>query len=325
MAYFATAYDTTAQKAVNTQKVVASAITALVNENFVAINNQTPGIDLPIYTDGCTPSLVTTMTDSEMSIPVFAHPLYVSMQQLRGSSNESYLLSDARGYMGLKPLDHNGKLTIKGHTEFDFVRYRTLLSAWWYKGNIDSFKYLSPILISIYSKWLSESISRRFGLDPQDQLLISILSAYFYQSLFYSETFFDESITVKMAKSIAQATYADIELVLDVMDQAREMKDLHDLCKAIVAVTDNPRLSDFNAPLLITLIATSWFGSNAREIAAVALEHIPTFITMVYSCLTDRGYGKTPIAKTVEKFKGSKGGDHFVLSLKSLLNQIQEG
>lgn len=322
MAFIASAYDTAAAKGVNIEKVQSYIQQALVRSNFAVINNQTPGVDLPVFTDGCTPTIITTRTEDEMSIPVFSHPVFVDMSSIRRDEAETYMVSDCRGFMPAKPIDNTGKLVIKNSTEYTFTKVRTLLSSHWYKKNTEDFKHLSPILTGVYASWVSEAISRRFALDAQDQLYIAILAGYYYQSLFYTYSDFDDQDRAKIATVVARATRADIEVVLEIVERFAHMEQLYDFCEAVKAVTDNPRLDEFNTALLVTMIATSWFGMNAREIAAVSLEHVPTFVMMIYSCFTDRSYNRTPLAKIAEKYKGNKGADSFVLSLKSLISRI---
>ena len=50
----------------------------------------------------------------------------------------------------------------------------------------------------------------------------------------------------------------------------------------------------------------SWFGSNAKEILAVALEHPPTWYAIVFSSLEERTYKNSMIARVAERF--GKGG-----------------
>lgn len=323
MPFYATAYDTTAGRGISVNKVTGAIAKALVRENFAIVNNQQPGIEMPIPQDGCVPTVLTTQTEGEMSVPVFAHPVFVDLSEIRKSSVETYLVSDARPYMIGKPVDRDGKLVVKNKTEFDFTKNRTILSSHWYKRNTESFKHLSPALIGIYSSWLSESISRVFGLDAGDQQLLAVVAAYHYQSLFYPYSKFDESDRLKIASAVSRATLADIDSVIDLIDENPVMEGLYDLCEVAKKVTANPRLQELNPGVVISMIHTSWMGTNGREIAAVALEHVPTFVMMVYSSFTERSYKFAPLSKIVERYRGRKGEDMFIRSLKSLLDELK--
>lgn len=323
MPFYATAYDTTAGRGVNINKIAGAIQQSLLKENFALVNNQQQGIEMPIPQDGCVPTLVTTQTDVEMDIPVFSHPVYVDLSAIRKSSVENYMVSDARPFMIGKPTDRDGRLVVKNQTEFDFTKNRTILSSHWYKRNTDSFKHLSASLTAIYAAWVSEAISRRFGLDPKDQHYLAILAAYHYQSLFYTDTKFDENDRLKIAPVVAKSTYAEIDLVLEVLDRFTQMEGIFDYCKAARELTENPRLEELNPALLVTMVSTSWIGTNGREIAAVALEHVPTFVMMTYGAFTERTYKLAALSKITDRFKGRKGEDEFLRNLKTLIAQIK--
>lgn len=323
MPFYATAYDTTVGRGVNINKIMGAVKIELLRENFAMSNNHTPGIDLPVWEDGCTPSIVTTLTEGEMSIPVFAHPLFVDLSDVRKSDVENYMISDARPFMVGKPINSKGELVAKNKTEFDFTKNRTLLSAHWYKREVNSFKFLSPCLLGIFASWVSEGISRRFGLDPKDQQYIAVLAAYHYLSLFSFDSKFDENDHLKMAPAIVKATYADIETVLDLLGRFPTMEGIHDLCEHIKEATENPRLDDLNPGLLVTMISTSWIGTNSRDIASVALEHVPTFVMMVFGSFTERSYRHASLSKIAERYRGRKGEDEFIRSLKALVTRLK--
>ena len=322
MAFYATAYDTTAARSVSTTKITSAISQAIIQDNIVETNNKLLG--LPMAIDGCTASVLTTRTDSEMAVPVFPHPIYVDMKSLRGSLTDSYMVVDCRAFMPMKPLDPTtNQFKVKNLTEFEFAKNRALLSSHWYKQKGEGFKHLAPELVSIYSSWISETISRRFGLDPNDQNIIAIIAGYHYLSLFYPYSKFSEQDKVRMAPMIARTTYSDIETVLEILDNHPDISGIEGMVAIIKEVTQNSRLTDLNVPLLISMIATSWAGMNSREIAAVALEHVPTFIMMCFGAFTERGYKHSSLSKITERFKGRKGEDNFIRNLKRLIDTIK--
>ena len=319
MSFYATAYDTTAGRGMVTAKITTAIQQALIRNNFAETNNNQPGVDMPVPAEGCVPTLITTQSDEEMGIPIYAHPIYVDLSSVRKSATNTYMVSDARPFMSGKPVDASGNLIVKNKTEFDFTKNRTILSSLWFRKEFNSFKYLSPMLTSVYASWLSENISRRFALDAKDQHYIAILAAYLYQSFFYPYAKFEEEDRLKMAPNISRAVQAEIDVVIDTLDQFPVMEGLFDFCAHVKALTENPRLEELNPGLLIAMLTSSWFGTNGREIAAVGIEHVPTFVMMVYSSFTERTYRLAPISKITERFKGRKGEDDFIRSLKHLI------
>lgn len=321
MAFFALAYDTTAAQGIITTKSVGAIQQALLRNNFALANNRDPAINMPIPEDGAVPTVLSTRTADEMSVPIFSHPLLVSLAEVRKSDSETYLVSDARSFMPTK-LTNDG-IIIKNSSEFEFTKYRTIFSSHWYKKHTDSFKHLSPILPAIYASWVSEAITRRFGLDARDQMYLNILAAYLYCSFFYEYSEFDSKDRDRLAASIARATRVDAQEVYSVLEAHPQMANIDDFCHYARVITENPRLDELSPALVVTMIANTWLGLNAREIAAVALEHVPTFIMMVYSCYANRFYRISQLSKICDRYKGSKGEDGFMLSLKTLAAQLK--
>jgi hypothetical protein len=156
---------------------------------------------------------------------------------------------------------------------------------------------------------MSDSIGRRFGLDPRDQLLLMIVSHYYYQSLFYNEI--NEDIKQTFAVHTIKATRAPSELVLDIFDRIGEMGSIADYCNNVKAVVENIRLKDLNAGLVITLMGNSWFGLNSKEVLAVAIEHPPTWVSLVYTVLKEKTYRNSQLARVAERYtKKSLASDY---------------
>lgn len=99
------------------------------------------------------------------------------------------------------------------------------------------------------------------------------------------------------------------------------MTGIKDFCAQVKEITENNRLQAFEEGILVNLLIASWFGTNAREMIAVALEHPPTWIALVYAAFTEKSYKNTVISKIAYRYLGSKGENDFVRSLVSLINE----
>ena len=132
--------------------------------------------------------------------------------------------------------------------------------------------------------------------------------------------FQDPAASLDPRQSIGKA----IEEVFEILEAHPEMDSIETFCKAAKDATQNTRLEDLNVGLLISMIATTWTGVNSREIAAVALEHVPTFVMMAYGAFTERSYKFSALSKITERFKGKKGEENFIRNLKRLIDKIKE-
>ncbi|MFO5979474.1 hypothetical protein ACLBSL_32845, partial [Klebsiella pneumoniae] len=53
-------------------------------------------------------------------------------------------------------------------------------------------------------------------------------------------------------------------------------------------------------------------GTASRENVGVALEHMPTYITLIYMALADRSYRKTVLSQKVEMVSRSDDASRFI-------------
>jgi hypothetical protein len=260
------------------------------------------------------PVLVEGTSTGESNIPYFAHPLLVT-----GVDKKLYMCSDVRPYL---TSGNNGSYQkqIKNQTEYNISKSRLALNILWLTESPTKLRDISNLPMSVFASWISESLTKRFALDPKDQFLLAITAAIYYQSLFTEFTIFTDEDKNKIAAPVMRSTKADSKTVFEVMDKITNLGNISDFCSACKVVLENPRIEDLNAGLLITIIGNTWFGMSAKEVLAVALEHPPTWITIVYAALTERTFKNSMIAKIAERQAGSKGGDDFLRAFVSTVS-----
>ena len=318
---FVTPYQTTVGSGFVITKAEQAIKEAIVKTDFALINSKEPSIDLYHNDQGVIASVVTNATAEEQALPFFSHPMLIDFRDSRIQNNRVFMVGDARAFLYSEKVNSNTGVIIRNSVDFNFVKLRTQLSAIWYSGQYADFKYLSPTLMAMYSSWISENLTRRFALEAEDQLKIAIISAFFYAALFEEEVNLTEQAKQKLTGYIASFTHTNANYVFGIADQIKAFTGIESLCDAIKEILENPRLEDLNVGSFISVISSSWAGSNKLEIAAVAVEHIPTWICLVYSSFIDKTYAKTPLGRITERYRGVKGEQEIIRGMKLLLNR----
>lgn len=319
MPIFLTGYDTRAGKGLVTAPIVSLIQRAVVQTNFADKNATLNGIDLGTATNPSV-ALITTTTPEEMSIPPLVFPMYVEMGSVSGRKSNSYVFVDVRPYLSGTQLSPGNSLNIRQKDNFDFFTVNGILTAGWIKENKrNSFKFLGSAPLAVYSNMISQAIDRHLGLDPLEQLKISIVAAAFYINLFNEKSTFVESEMVSVTRNIGNVLKAPAELVYEILENLDPMKDLEGLVEAIKKIVDNPRLDVLNLGTLVTVINGMWYGPYGKELIIAALEHPPTWVSILYAAYTDRGMKHSGVTKITERFKGSRGGDDFIRNMKVLV------
>lgn len=315
MSIFKTAYDTTVGSGFVMNKTELAIKESIIKDYINQIHgNLKTELDIK-------PILLSNSGSSESNIPYFSHPLLIE-----DLHKQKYICGDVRQYIK-KDVDTNsalGMFNIKNESEFNLTYNRLALNMIWLTQRPESLRDISYIPNSIFSSWISEGLANRFALDPKDQMTLAIISSFYYQSLFTEFNTFLEEDRQKMATLIIKSTRAPAKMVFDVTDKIEKLSNLNEFCFTCKNLLENPRIENLNAGLLITIIGNSWFGMNAKEILAVALEHPPTWIALVYASFTERTYKKALLSRISERFTGNKGGTDFMKAFTSLLSSVEQ-
>ncbi len=264
-------------------------------------------------------------TYSTTPVPAFFHPIIVESKdtsvvregQAHHIHNENKIVVvDVRSVGKFDEL--TGSFKIRSPYEYDFIVAYGELVNFWLKDNVRLLASVSHLPVALYARWISENIARRFGLNPQDQLNISILAAYFYLGQFTDDVKPDDRELQRLCGLIGKSVFVNAEMILNVIGDMPYISTLADLCTSIKELTGNVRLNDLNVGVIYAMLGNTWYGTNAKEMVAVALEYPPAWILLTYTSYIDRSYKNTGIAKMSVRDKKPEV-DSFTKSLVSLL------
>ncbi len=321
---FKTAYDTTACQ----KHIIQTAITAIAQHSALSGNQfrfaVNPLTDNTIYS-------VKTIVNGPALIPAFGHPLAIDEKLFPDGSEDNSadkkeryrVFVDVRNFTRITStadFDSDSEVDIKSKMDYHFAVTRGFLQHVWLRYGPRDLLTLGNYQIKIYSRWLSDLLTKRFALPPDIQMTLVIISAYFSQCQFLEDTVveLDEERKLKFATQIASSTYITAEDALRVLDTLPIIRDVAGFIAAIKDQSGTVRLEHFNTALLFTAVTGSWFGPNNVEVTQVALEHPPTFIAMILSAANEKGYRNTAIGKLVEQYDGDDELKPFLLNAKRL-------
>lgn len=305
---YADSYQTTVGSAFVTKQIETAIKQAIIKDSIdnVVLNVNCNGHFKPVFVTGTYPS--------ESEIPLFTHPITVL-----NFNQQNYLCTDLRLYVR-KDLDLSDiEAGIKNLTEYNFVKSRAVLNLLWLNNEVSYIKNSLSFAGAVYAAWLAEVISKAFALDFKDQTVIAVLASFYYQTLFDNERVFNDEYKEKLAVHTIKATKAPADFVFKTLDRVETLTSINDLCQAITDIVENVRLKNLNLAVLLTLIKNSWYGTNVKEILAVSLEHPPTWIAIVYACLSERTYKNAMIYRVAERL-GKRGvSDEFMANYRNVI------
>lgn len=259
------------------------------------------------------PEVSAVLTDDaaqSSEVNAFAHPIYVK---------EKWWF-DARPFTKFDM--RNLQTIVSNLNEFKFNFDRTKLCRIFSDAvGINYLRDISDLPMTVYASWISENVGRRFSLDHGAQYRLMLLSAIQYYGYFHLGPL-DDDLKNRAAIRISRALRASAQDVLGILDEMEEFGNITEFCRLVREVVGSVRLQNFDVGLLFTILGGTWLGYNAREIACVALEHPPTFISMVNMACNERGFSASPFSKLVQR-KGKKEAGEFSTKLNNIYLSFQ--
>ncbi len=224
---------------------------------------------------------------------------------------------DARG---LKRERRDGPPVIISAADYRFAVREALLTYLWMNDGPMAFSQLGILPIRVYARWVSEGLTRSLGLDPLDQMRLSILAGYYYMCQFQSNetTALSPTQLVGMANILSRALAIKIEDVMHALTGLPILTDLASFMATVKGDGASLRFEQANNGLLYTKLGGTWYGARARTIVGVALEYPPTFVTMLLSAYADRTYHSSYFAKLAANADRQQLSRDFVLAMNHL-------
>lgn len=178
---------------------------------------------------------------------------------------------------------------------------------------------LAPL---VFCRWISETLTKRFGLSPIEQSRAMVISFAYWQSLFRSleHTALGEKDHMKLAQKMSQISAIPASLSVDVLSALPPLSDITTYVEAIKEHTHSVRLEKLTPAFLYSMLGGSWFGLNNKETVAVSLEHPPTFLSLIDAALTSRNYRQSVIGRLVFDLDKKERGRIFQKILQHTLS-----
>ena len=253
------------------------------------------------------PVILYGLSDVEKDIPVFHHPVI--------NTANNWIAVDLRPFV--KPNVNKDGYEVRNESEYQLALQRLVLTGMWFTGKQSSL-YSLKLAHFAFATWLSDNLTRKFGLDLNNQMQLKVLGLIYYANLFHNEFGPEElqKLTIRCKEEIIVPG-----LIEEIYNKAGSLKNIDEFCAACYKVTNNVRLMDLDFVVLSNILATNWFGSQGKELVLLSLEHPPTWLTLVSMSLTQRNYKKSFIATTVDRLNKRGKGEEFLSLYTNVTNE----
>ena len=253
-------------------------------------------------------------------VPAFAHPIQPDKPQF--GDEVPPIIIDARAFG--KYDAHVGGFVVRNKTEYEFLVLRARLNNCWVREAPSLLLNVSPLAMKMFASWIGENVAKKFLLDPREQLMLQIYSAFFYWSLFQGDHPLHATDKQRAMATIVKSTGLSAKEVTEVVEHfEKPVTGIEEFCELASEVVRSIRLKEFNVGVLFAVLGGTWFSTAGKEIVAVALEHPPTWIAMIAMASQDRSYKNSAVNRLLERLDRRDKGLSFLRSVNVMLDAAQ--
>lgn len=252
------------------------------------------------------PLFITGRDSEEDGISVFSHPIRVSVK------DKVYMVSDLRSCF------NRGEIT--NTVEYSYIVSRNLLSCAWLDSS-ETIKTDMELAGMVFSAWVADVVSKRYLLEAGEQSSVMVAALFYWLSLFEKEAR-EDSVDLCVLKASKWFKLPSV-FCYSVLEKLERVEDIEGFCRMLAKASGNSRLESLNSGLLITILGNTWYSINAKELVAISLEHVPTFLSIIYAAVTQKNFRSSIIAKISERYSKNGVGENFVRKYNELVFEFE--
>lgn len=297
---FISPYHTTVGSVLQVEKIrmallkyVSTTKNTLLNYEFISGGIESEHVKVPQFI------IIAGIDADEKELPIFDHPMII--RDIKG--NECVCV-DVRKYVRsvtdqpadilplAKDLGSVMFIILRGLITVDFLAGKQ----YHLSGN--------KVIGAAYGMFMGNIINSIIGLNPIEKMNVDIVAAFFANMQFYPNKDLNsmvEDIIGRVANSDftmkLQIKYVN-DLISKINVNARTIAELTENIKIAVG---NGKESLIDKSSILSRLAGLWFGPGDNNSLAIGLEHMPTWIALLYATCADRNFKKSRLAIMLDK------------------------
>lgn len=243
----------------------------------------------------------------------FVYPIF--------DKEKGMLYVDARPYSSVQ---RDGTLKIRNTLDESVYNLLAVLErSWVLSDRPDAAARAFNVSSEVMVRWLSGTISHRYGLNPQQRSKVMSLTGMFSIGQFYNNI--EDSLTVSRHLQSISRKYPVNET--DLNEVAAQLdnnfpRDVDEYVAALGKIELGTRLSDFSTKSLYALLGGAWWGNvNNSILSAVALEYPPAMAALVQTAIQNTMLKRTGIGTTVYDMKSGSVFDTHLRAVAMFIDQ----
>lgn len=239
-----------------------------------------------------------TPREEHEDIPIFAHIVNL------GTDEQPMLVVDGRQYMRYD--ERSGITRLIAANDWQLQCIRVALTLKLMESGTASFARLTDFPAKVFTDWITGTLVQRYTLRPESEMALRVISVLYYQAMLMPELRQPGHDRVRFAPILARVSGIPIEFILNLIDPDIEgtvgkLENATDLAIELSTKSRTLAMGTLKFADLHTLLKSTWYGTNHSDNVGMALEHLPTWIAILYTAVSDRSYRKSKITERAER------------------------
>lgn len=239
-----------------------------------------------------------TPRDEHSNIPNFVHILNL------GDDRNPRLVVDGRQYWRYDERTEVMRLIAANDWQLQCIRvgltHKILVEG------TNPFARFTDYPAKVFSNWITGTLVQRYTLRPETEMALLVITGLYYQAMLSPELRVPGHDRITVAPIISRITGVPVEFVLNLIDPDIEntvgkLENANDLALALSTQSRTLSMGKLGFADIHTLLKSTWFGTNAAENVGIALEHLPTWMALLYTAISDKSYRKSKLTERAER------------------------
>lgn len=293
--------------------------TSLINLNYEFKNNDNTNM---IFITGC--------NIEEKELPPFDSPILIEHR------NKINVISDLRKYLvKLEEQPLNVLDVAKDTGNAEFIAIRNIVTADYAAEYIGLYKPYLKNVTSAYSILISHVIDTIIKLNPEERINVELAAAYFYLHSFinpeelknpdstdYIPNLLEANLnTIKFSFSLNSKVISNfINKVIDIQYDGT----INNLLEYVKRAVGNDKEKLININVVINVLSGLWYGHGGSEVMLISIEHAPTWISLVYTSLSNSNFKRSRLTQILTKYSNKIDVVDFIKRFKLDMDKRHE-
>lgn len=266
-------------------------------------------------------AFVAGVTKEEENLSLFDHPII-----FKNIKDSDVVAVDLRKFLRSTNDDEVFELSglVKDGAGFDFNVLRGLLTADFLAHDYGNLRQCYDAISMSLAATIASLLNFYVKLNPEEIVYVEIACAYYANLLFIDAKDIDD-IRPNLVARVSNFRYSiptTKTLVSKILENVHTTdQDINGLITVIKQVLPEEKSNLINDTVIVNLLSNVWYGPGGNETLVIGLEHMPTWISIVYVSFAHMAYKRSRLTTILNKYSKSIDPKSFVKEIENYLKE----